>query len=169
VAGARRVFRTGIVLVLLGGIFGGLAPDLATLAGIPPGRRRERVHGIAGRLDLIGIAGFTLAVSGRRVSSPIGWLVAITVVFGLAQGAAGAANQTALYAAALSDRLGTASGLLPTFGYLGSIAASAVTGVVFRTRVIDAGLHQIGAIMVGVSLARLGLTVAGTVRRPAPR
>jgi MFS family permease len=90
----------------------------------------------------------------------LGWIVVITVVFGIAQGAASAGNQTALYSQAPPDQLGTASGLLRTFGYVGSIAASAITGLVFRTDVTDHGVHVIAWTMVGVSLALVALTLA---------
>jgi sugar phosphate permease len=79
--------------------------------------------------------------------------VVITLVFGLVTGFAAAGNQTALYAQAPATQLGTASGLLRTFGYVGSIASSAITGIVFHARVSDSGVHLIAWIMIGVSLA----------------
>ncbi|MFF3559281.1 MFS transporter [Streptomyces sp. NPDC002574] len=95
----------------------------------------------------------------------IGWIVAIPAVFGIAMGTAGAGNQTALYAQAPAERLGTASGLLRTFGYAGSIAASAVTGTVFRTEVTDRGLHLIAWIMIGASLALMAVTLTDRALR----
>jgi sugar phosphate permease len=74
-------------------------------------------------------------------------------------GAAAAGNQTALYGQAPADQLGTASGLLRTFGYIGSIAASAITGIVFHTSVSDHGMHLIAWIMVGVSAALVLVSV----------
>ena len=60
---------------------------------------------------------------------------------------------------------GTASGLLRTSGYIGSIAASAVTGIVFHASVSDHGMHLIGWIMVGASVALVLMTFAyGTLR-----
>ena len=92
-------------------------------------------------------------------SAWIGLVVIITLVFGLVSGFSAAGNQTALYAQAPAEQLGTASGLLRTFGYVGSIASSAITGVVFRTSVSDHGVHLIAWIMIGVSLALLLLSV----------
>jgi sugar phosphate permease len=59
-----------------------------------------------------------------------------------------------------AEQLGTASGLLRTFGYVGSIAASAITGVVFHTHVTDHGVPVIALIMIGVSIALVALTLA---------
>jgi MFS family permease len=97
---------------------------------------------------LIGSAG--VLILGR--SSWIGWIVVITLVFGLVTGFASAGNQTALYSQAPAEQLGTAAGLLRSFGYVGSIASSAITGIVFHTSVSDSGVHLIAWIMIGVSL-----------------
>jgi cyanate permease len=78
-------------------------------------------------------------------SAWIGWIVVITLVFGLVTGFASAGNQTALYSQAAAEQLGTASGLLRTFGYVGSIAASAITGIVFHASVSDSGVHLAAA------------------------
>jgi sugar phosphate permease len=80
-------------------------------------------------------------------------------------GAAAAGNQTALYSHAPAEQLGTASGLLRTFGYVGSIAASAVTGIVFHVRVTDSGLHSIAWIMIGVSVVVVAMTLADRTLR----
>ena len=62
-----------------------------------------------------------------------------TLVSGLVMGFSAAGDQTALYSQAPADQLGTASGLLRTFGYVGSIASSAITGIVFHRRTRSAG------------------------------
>jgi MFS family permease len=93
-------------------------------------------------------------------SAWIGWVIVTTTVFGVAMGTAAAGNQTALYAQAPADQLGTASGLLRTFGYVGSIAASAITGIVFHTRVTDHGVHLIAWIMIGVSVVLVAMTLS---------
>jgi MFS family permease len=89
------------------------------------------------------------------------WLVlilVITVVLGIAQGAGITSNQTALYTEAPAEQLGTASGLLRSFGYIGSIGSSAIIGVVFHDQVTDSGVGVIGWIMLGVSVALLAIT-----------
>jgi len=92
-------------------------------------------------------------------SAWIGWIVIVTLLFGVAMGFSGAASQTALYAQAPSAGLGIASGLLRTFGYVGSIASTAITGIVFHSTVSDGGLHLIAWIMVGVSLVLVAVSV----------
>jgi MFS family permease len=119
---------------------------------ISPISRRNLVRGpviAAAVACLIGSAG-VLILSG---SSWIGWILIITLVFGLVTGFASAGNQTALYSQAPAEQLGTASGLLRTFGYVGSIASSAITGIVFHASVTDGGVHLIAWIMIGASLA----------------
>jgi MFS family permease len=135
---------------------------------ISPISRRNLVRGpvIAAALAcLIGSAGVLMLSS----SVWIGWVVAVTLVFGIAMGAAAAGNQTALYGQAPAEQLGTASGLLRTFGYIGSIAASAITGIVFHTSVSDHGMHLIAWIMVGVSVALVLMTAADRTLRARPR
>jgi MFS family permease len=134
---------------------------------ISPVSRRNLVRGpvIAAALAcLIGSAGVLLL----SASAWIGLVVAVTVVFGIALGAAAAGNQTALYRQAPAEVLGTASGLLRTFGYLGSIGASAITGIVFHTSVSDHGLHDIAWIMVGVSVALVLMTITDRTLRARP-
>jgi MFS family permease len=100
---------------------------------------------------LIGSAG----VLTLTASSWIGWIVVITLLFGVVTGFASAGNQTAMYSQAPAEQLGTASGLMRTFGYVGSIASSAITGIVFHTTVSDGGVHRIAWIMIGISLVLL--------------
>lgn len=107
-------------------------------------------------LCLAGSAGVLLLSGGVW----IGWIIVITLLFGVVTGFASAANQTALYSQAPAEQLGTASGLLRTFGYVGSIASSAVTGMVFHSSVTDGGVHLIGWIMVAVSLVLVAVSAA---------
>jgi MFS family permease len=137
-----------------------IALPMTLLSGlvISPVSRRNLVRSpviAAAACCLIGSAGVFI-LSG---SAWIGWIVVITLVFGLVTGFASAGNQTALYSQAPADQLGTASGLLRTFGYVGSIASSAITGIVFHARVSDGGVHLIAWIMIGVSLALVLVSV----------
>ncbi|MBB4928416.1 MFS transporter [Kitasatospora kifunensis] len=134
---------------------------------ISPISRRNLVRGpvIAAALAcLIGSAGVLLL----SASGWIGWVVVVTLIFGVAMGTAGAGNQTALYDQAPAEQLGTASGLLRTFGYIGSIAASAITGIVFHTHVSDPGMHLIAWIMVGVGVILVLMTLADRTLRARP-
>lgn len=132
---------------------------------VAPISRRNLVRGpiIAAALaSLAGSVGVLLLTS----STSVVWIVVITLVFGVALGAAISGNQIALYTQAPPSQLGVASGLFRTFGYLGSIASSAVTGIVFHDRVDDGGLHLVALVMVGVSV--LALLLSLRTRRPAP-
>ncbi|RYL90914.1 MFS transporter [Sporolactobacillus sp. THM7-4] len=88
------------------------------------------------------------------------WILLITLIFGVTMGTMASSNQTALYMQITSDQIGTASGLLRTFGYIGSIASSALIGIVFHTKVSDSGLHHIAVIMIAVSVIALIMTIA---------
>ena len=125
---------------------------------VSPVSRRNLVRGpviAAAVACVIGSAGVLLLSADVW----IGTIVLVTLVFGLVTGFSAAGNQTALYAQAPPEQLGTASGLLRTFGYVGSIASSAVTGIVFRTNVTDHGVHLIAWIMLGVSVVLLLVSV----------
>jgi hypothetical protein len=84
-----------------------------------------------------------LALTG---STPLIFFVLITLIFGI----------------------GTASGLFRTFGYIGSIASSAIISIAFHTNVSDHHLHSIAVIMIVVSALGLLLVLAdrGLMSRP---
>ena len=120
--------------------------------------RRNLVRGpaiAAATTSLAGSAGILLLNS----TTWIGLVAILTLLFGAATGFASAGYQTALYTHAPPEQLGTASGLLRTFGYAGSIASSAITGIVFHHHITDQGLHHIAWIMIGTSLTLTILTL----------
>jgi predicted MFS family arabinose efflux permease len=131
-----------------------------------PISRRNLVRGpviIGAIASLVGAGGVLLLTS----STAIFWIVLITLLFGVALGAAAGGNQLALYTQAPPEQLGVASGLFRTFGYIGSIASSAITGIVFRDGVSDGGVHVLGIIMVGVSAIAILLSIFDrTLRSP---
>lgn len=100
--------------------------------------------------------------------TPIMAIAAVSVVFGIALGAAASGNQVALFLQAPPEQFGVASGLFRTFGYLGSIAAAAVTGTVFHTRVSDHGIHLIAIVMVTTSVATAAFSVFDHSLRQSP-
>lgn len=135
---------------------------------IAPLSRRGLVRGpviAASVASLLGSVGVLLL--SRTVW--IGVVIILTLVFGLAIGFSTAGNQTSLTQHAPAEQMGTASGLLRTFGYVGSIGASAVTGLVFHHNVTDHGVHQIGWIMTAASLLLVALTLADRSLRSARR
>jgi MFS family permease len=122
---------------------------------------------------IVGAASFvlaTLAVTLFTSTTPVLAIVGVTLLFAITLGGTTVSNQTALYLQAPADQLGTAAGLFRTFSYLGSVASSTITGIVFRHNVTDSGLHLVALILVGVSLAVLALTVLDrTLKTPQPR
>jgi predicted MFS family arabinose efflux permease len=91
--------------------------------------------------------------------SPAVLVVAITLIFGITVGTTAVGNQTALYTEVPPHVMGTAAGLFRTFGYVGSIASSAIISVIFRAKTDDAGLRSITLILIGVSVVVLLMTV----------
>jgi predicted MFS family arabinose efflux permease len=149
----------GLILVPMGALS-------ALVSG--PISRRNLVRGplvVAAVCMLVATAGL-LFLAG---DSPVILAVGITLLFGITSGASVVGNQTALYAQAPPDRIGTASGLFRTFSYTGSIASATITGLVFHTHVTDGGLHTIAAILIGVGAVVLLMSVLDRTLRSAPR
>jgi MFS family permease len=142
-----------------------LPMTLVSGAIIAPISNRNLIRGPVSAAAVTCLAGSAVALL-LDSSAWLGLVVILAIVFGAAMGFASAGNQTALYTLAPAEQLGTAAGLLRTFGYVGSIASSVITGIVFRHDVTDHGVHQIAWIMVGVSLALCVLTLTDrTLRR----
>jgi MFS family permease len=116
------------------------------------------------RVPLIVSAVSCLAASAGvlllTTSSPVIWIIVITLVFGIALGTSASGNQITLYSQVPPAQIGTAAGLFRTWGYIGSIASSAIISMVFRTSVTDHGLHVIALVMIAVSAVALLITVA---------
>ncbi len=93
-------------------------------------------------------------------TTPIVWVVVITLIFGVTLGTSVSANQTTMYTQVSADQIGTASGLIRTFGYIGSIASSALISIFFRQSVNDNGLHTIALVMVVLSIVGVIIVVA---------
>jgi MFS family permease len=97
-------------------------------------------------------------------------IIVATLLFGITLGTGAPANQTALYTQVPGDQIGTASGLFRTWGYIGSIASSAILSITFHVSVTDHGLHVIAIIMIAVSALSLLITLADRklMSRPKP-
>lgn len=133
---------------------------MTALAAIISGpiSRRNLIRGpliAAAVSSLVGSLGMLLLAN----NSPAVLIIAITLVFGITVGTTAVGNQTALYAEAPPHVIGTASGLFRTFGYVGSIASSALISIVFRTKTSDGGLRTLALILIAVSIVVLLLTV----------
>lgn len=178
-APARTYVRTALTLLCVYTVVYGFTQWLQVSRGIPAARagllllpmsavgalvarpiaRRNLVRGpllAAAVSALLASAGALFLTS----ATPLVWVVAITVVYGVTTGTTTIGNQAALYAQVGADQTGTAAGLFRTFGYAGSIASAALTSTVFRTHVTDAGLHRIAAILVAVGAVVLLMTLA---------
>jgi MFS family permease len=111
---------------------------------------------------IVGAASLVLAAGGVALltsHTPAAAIIGVTLLFAITLGCTTVGNQTALYNQAPSDQVGTASGLFRTFSYIGSIASSTITGIVFRHNVTDSGLHFVAGILAAVSIVVLALTV----------
>ena len=111
----------------------------------------------------------SIGVLFLTMRSPVVWIILITCIFGVMMGAASSGNQTALYMQVSTEHMGTASGLLRTFGYIGSIASSAFISVVFHRSVSDSGLHHIAVIMIAVSIIAFVITIADPRLQTPPK
>lgn len=127
-------------------------------------RRRVAVPLLIGTpLLLAGCAG--LLFLGHASGWPL--LAGLAAVVGVPGGLLVVGNQAAMYAQAPGDQIGTASGLLRTFQYLGAIGSGAVIGIAYGPRATDAGLHHLAIVLSGAAVLLCVLT-AVTLRRPRP-
>jgi MFS family permease len=147
----------------------GLSAEQAGLLILPMGALAAVVTGPVSRRNLVRGPLIVTAVAMLVASvgvlfltthSPLALIVGVTLLFGLTIGTSTPGNQTALYAQAPADQLGTASGLFRTFSYLGSIASSTVTGIVFGSGVTDHGLHILAVVLIAASAVVLVMTIA---------
>lgn len=92
-------------------------------------------------------------------SSSVLVLIAMSLLFGLANGFSGFANQAALYLQSPADEIAVASGLYRTFGYFGAIFSSSLIGIAFGQAATDAGLHTIAYVIAGIGAAVLLMTI----------
>lgn len=100
-------------------------------------------------------------------TSPIWLLLAVALIFGVPQGLNSLALQNSVYYQADPERIGTSSGLLRTFVYLGSMVASAASATAFGQHADTGGMHQLAWFMLG---SRRALPAPDGVRPgPAPR
>ncbi|MCL2781179.1 MAG: MFS transporter [Actinomycetia bacterium] len=139
----------GLVLMPLSAV----AVAVASLTGRRPEVKRKLVVGaftqLAGALVLFALAG----------GSAIWFLVVVAVIFGVPQGLNSLGNQNAVYHQAEPSRLGSSSGLLRTFTYLGAMIASAASSAFFGQTADTAGMHRIATLVVVTAAACLLLTL----------
>jgi hypothetical protein len=146
----------------------GLSPFVAGLVQIPmfvvaigisflTGRRR----GVRGKL-LLGGVGQVLAcllMLTLTAASPVWLLIALALIFGIPQGANSLALQNSVYFQSDAERTASSAGLLRTFGYLGSMVASAATAVSFGPTASTGGMHELAWIMLAAGVLYLAVTM----------
>lgn len=156
--GVTQWFEAGRGMSALGA--GLLLLPMSVISGVvvAPISRRNLVRGpviVAALTSLLGAVGMLFLTSDTGII----WIVLTTLVLGVALGTAASGNQIALYVQAPPEQLGVASGLIRTFGYIGSVGSSAITGIVFHSSVSDSGVHLIALIMIGFSIVAVALSV----------
>ncbi|MCQ4043066.1 MFS transporter [Streptantibioticus rubrisoli] len=134
---------------------------LASLVAIPFSRRQLV------RMPLLAAAGSALGGALVMVffghGTPVIVIATVTLLFGVTTGLGSVGNQTALYAQVSPDQIGTASGLLRTFTYLGAILSSSLVGLAFGRTANDAGLHILAIALAALASLLLLTTIASRV------
>jgi MFS family permease len=119
-------------------------------------------------LLVIGSAGLlvgSLALLLIGGSTPVVLLVLVSAVLGIPNGFNSLGNQTAMYAAAPAEQVGTASGLYRTSQYIGANLAAALVGSGLGDHATDSGLHLLAAVL---SVISAGLLAVALFRRQRP-
>ena len=131
---------------------------VAIIVSTATGRRSE-VRGklVVGALGQIVACALMLLL---HAGSAFWLLIAVAMMFGVPQGLNNLALQNSVYHQATAERIGSSSGLLRTFGYLGAIVASAANGAILSQGADTAGMHDLAAFMLGAAVLFLVLTVA---------
>jgi MFS family permease len=148
----------GLASVSVGVILIPLSAISIILARIVSTRGWVRIPLMLGGLSLVA-AGTILFFVTHDAAWLIILLIAVSILFGAANGLANLANQTALYMQAPAADIGVSSGLFRTFAYIGAIFSSSLIGLTFGARASDAGLHTQAIIIaaLGLFLALLAL------------
>ncbi|WP_344045903.1 MFS transporter, partial [Microbacterium terricola] len=125
------------------------------------------------RGPLIGGACAVVLAGGMLLllQSATAWLVPMllltAVVYGLAQGLTAVATQVATYVLTPAGQLGTAAGLLRSFGYIGAMLSAGVISVTFGAVPTDAGLHRQGWVIAALGVVLILLTIDRRLPRTA--
>lgn len=136
-----------------------LPVSLTAIAAAAASGRRPGIRGklVVGTVAMLAATAALLLLSG---TSPLWLVVGVGVLSGIPQGMNTLANQNALFQQADAARMGTASGLLRTFQYLGAMLSSAAVAAFFRDGADTAGLHGMAVLMLAVGAALLVAVLA---------
>lgn len=110
------------------------------------------------------LTGICLALTGLVMfyvthTSAVIVLIGMSLLFGLANGFSGYANQAALYTQSTADEIAVASGLYRTFVYFGAIFSASLIGIAFGSATTDHGLHVVAAVMLVIGAINLLMAV----------
>jgi predicted MFS family arabinose efflux permease len=152
---------TGLIMIPLSGVSVVLARLVSVRAWI-------RAPLALGSLAVIA-AGAVLLFVHTAMAGLVGVLIAASVLFGTANGLTNVAVQTNLYLQAPAAQIGTASGLLRTFGYIGAIFSSSLISITFGGHATDTGLHLQGGVVTALGIALVLLSVDRSIPWTAPR
>lgn len=130
----------------------------ALVVSVATGRRSEvRAKLLVGAVGQIAACALLFLLDSESAV----WLLVVTaVVVGIPQGLNNLALQNSVYYQAEPERMGSSSGLLRTFGYLGAIVASAANGAFLSQRADTSGLHHLTWFLLAIAVLFLGVTVA---------
>lgn len=92
-------------------------------------------------------------------TSSLIFLVFIVLLLGIPQGLLNLANQNAVYFQAIPEQIGSSSGLLRTFMYMGALISSAANGLLLKPNAMTIGIHQIAIFTASISFLLILLTI----------
>ncbi|WP_430335929.1 MFS transporter [Rhodococcus sp. ACT016] len=92
-------------------------------------------------------------------TSPTLLLVGMSMLFGIANGLSGFANQALLYIQSPADEVAVTAGLSRTFMYLGAIFSASLINLTFGHAITDAGFHSVAIVILAIGTAVVVMTV----------
>ena len=113
---------------------------------------------IGGAVAVIAAGGLLALLHHDMTLLPLA-LVGVAIVYGVANGLATVAAQTALYLQAPADQIGTAAGLLRSSNHIGAIFSASVISLTFGAAPSDSGLHAQGWVIAGLGATLLLLAL----------
>jgi sugar phosphate permease len=120
------------------------------VARVVSGRGWVRWPLILAGLALVLTAAVMLLIT-HQSSIPI--LIAMSLLFGFANGFSSFANQATLYAHAPADDMAVAAGLFRTAAYIGAIFSASLIELAFGTAATDIGFHILAWVIGGLGVA----------------
>ena len=155
----------------------GLPPDAVGLLMLPFAGLGVLATPIAARLirtrsiKLVIVVGMSTMVAATLLlllldgNTTIAAIVAITIVLGIPNAFNNMGLQAALFQAAPSEKIGSASGLFQTSRYVGTFMSSALLGIVFGSKATSHELHLLALILAAISVILLAVSARNNSRQ----